>query len=111
VASRGEVWVVDLKPTEGREQRGTRPVVVVSDDALNHGRAQLVVVVPLTRTDRGIPLHVRIDPPEGGLRDTSFAMCEMVRSVSTTRLRAQWGALEKRTMAMVEDRLRIVLRL
>jgi mRNA interferase MazF len=109
VAARGEIWVVDLDPTRGREQRGTRPALVVSADQINNGPAQLVVIVPLTTTERGVPLHVRIEPPNGGVRELSFAMCEMVRSVSTARLTRSWGKVDARTMAVVEDRLRILL--
>jgi mRNA interferase MazF len=86
-------------------------VLVVSADAFNHGPAQLVVVVPLTTRDREIPLRVRIEPPNGGVRESSFAMCEAVRSISTDRLVRRWGAVEPTTVADVEDRLRILLEL
>ena len=109
MAARGEIWVVDLDPTRGREQRGTRPALVVSANQINQGPAQLAVVVPLTTTERGVPLHVRIDLPDGGARDVSFAMCEMVRSVSIERLARRWGRVDARTIAIVEDRLRILL--
>ena len=109
MAARGEIWVADLNPTRGREQRGTRPVLVVSADRLNHGPAQLVVVVPLTTTDRRIPLHVRIDPPTGGVREASFAMCEAVRSIAKERLHGRLGEVAPATLALVEDRLRIAL--
>lgn len=109
MAARGEIWVTELDPTRGREQQGTRPALVVSADPLNHGPAQLVVLVPLTRSDRGIPLHVKIDPPNGGVRGTSFAMCEAVRSVSKERLVRKWGKVDAATMHVVDDRLRIVL--
>lgn len=33
--SRGQVYMVDLNPAKGREQRGRRPVLVVSADAIN----------------------------------------------------------------------------
>jgi mRNA interferase MazF len=108
VATRGEIWVVELDPTRGRE-RGTRPALIVSTDPLNSGPAQLVVIVPLTRTDRGMPVHVRIEPPNGGVRDTSFAICEAIRSVSKDRLVRKWGKVDAPTMAVVDDRLRIVL--
>lgn len=110
-ASRGEVWYADLNPARGHEQAGERPVLIVSTDVLNHGPSGHVVVIPLTRTDRGIRLWVAIDPPEGGLRERSFAMCDSVRSISSTRLRDQQGVVGTRTMEQVEDRLRIVLQL
>jgi mRNA interferase MazF len=109
VALRGEIWVTDLDPTVGREQRGTRPALVVSADPLNTGPAQLVVLVPLTQTDRRVPLHVKIEPPNGGVRETSFAMCEAVRSVSKERLARKWGKVDADTMRIVDDRLRIAL--
>jgi mRNA interferase MazF len=111
MASRGEIWLSDLNPVRGHEQAGTRPVLVVSADGFNHGPAQLVVVVPLTTRDREIPLRVRIEPPDGGVMEPSFAMCEAVRSISTDRLVRRWGAVESTTIAAVEDRLRILLEL
>lgn len=44
---RGDVYMVDLEPTNGREQRGHRPVVIVSPDAFNQA-TQLPVVAPIT---------------------------------------------------------------
>lgn len=109
--SRGEVWLIDLNPTRGREQAGVRPGLVVSTDPFNHGPAGLVVVLPLTTTARGIPLHVPVDRPEGGVRDRSYIKCEDIRSVAKERLREYWGPVSPRTMAALEDRLRILLQL
>ena len=80
-------------------------------DAFNQGPADLVVIVPLTTTDRGIPLHVPVVPPEGGLRVPSFAMCENVRSVARERLVRRLGAVSQGTMTTAADRLRILLNL
>jgi mRNA interferase MazF len=108
---RKDVWLVDLEPVRGHEQGRKRPCVVVSDDLFNHGPAGLVVVVPLTSRERGIPLHVVVDPPEGGLRRRSFIKCEDVRSISVERLLAQSGVISDLVMRDVEDRLRILLHL
>lgn len=106
---RGEVWLVDLSPTRGHEQAGVRPAVVVSADLFNSGPAGLVVVLPMTTTRRGIPLHVRVDPPEGGVRQQSFVKCEDIRSIANERLVERWDALSLGTMALIEDRLLILL--
>jgi mRNA-degrading endonuclease toxin of MazEF toxin-antitoxin module len=42
---RGEIYFVDLEPTAGREQRGHRPVIVVSPDAFNRLTAPLVAPI------------------------------------------------------------------
>jgi mRNA interferase MazF len=110
--SRGEIWLANLDPTRGHEQAGSRPVMIVSSDMFNHGPARLVFVAPLTRTNRGIPFHVPVNPPEGGVRVRSFILCDTVRSISTDRLSGQpWGVVRAATLAEVEDRLRMLLEL
>ncbi len=86
--SRGEIWMVNLSPTVGREQSGVRPALVVSVDTFNHGPAGLVVLLPVTSRDKGIVLHVPVVPPEGGLGMRSYIKTEDVRSVAVERLGA-----------------------
>lgn len=109
--ARAEVWLADLSSTRGHEQAGRRPVLVVSEDLFNRGPAGLVIVLPMTATIRGVPSHVPVLPPEGGVKKPTAVLCEAVRSVSVERLVLRWGAVDRRTMAAVEDRLRILLRL
>ncbi|MBI3968968.1 MAG: type II toxin-antitoxin system PemK/MazF family toxin [Chloroflexi bacterium] len=108
---RGEVWLTDFDPTRGHEQAGIRPGVVVSVDTFNLGLSGLVVILPMTTTFRRNPLHVLVEPPEGGVRRRSFVMCEDIRSVARERLLERWGTLNPTTITLVEDRLRILLRL
>ena len=44
---RGEIWVVGLDPAEGHEQKGRRPVLVISPDAFNQV-TRVPVVLPIT---------------------------------------------------------------
>jgi mRNA interferase MazF len=107
--SRGEIWLVDLNPVRGHEQAGIRPGLVISVDAFNHGPAGLVVMIPVTTREKGIPLHVGIKPPQGGLEQPSFIKCEDVRSVAKERLVRRLGRVTQETLAEVEDRLKILL--
>ncbi len=107
--ARAEIWYANLDPVRGHEQAGNRPALVVSADLFNAGPAGLVVIVPLTTRDRGIPLHVPVQPPEGGLRDRSFVKCEDVRSVDVRRLARRLGIVSPETVGQVEDRLRTLL--
>lgn len=87
--SRGEIWLADLGTGRGREQSGKRPVLVVSDDAFNAGLAELVMTVPLTSKvakSKNIPAHIRVDPPEGGLKTSSVILCDQLRTISKDRL-------------------------
>lgn len=109
--ARGDVWMVDLNPTRGHEQAGIRPGLVISVDEFNHGPAGLVVMLPITTKTKGIPFHVRIDPPEGGLKLKCFIKCEEVRSIAKERLSRYLGRISINSMVEVEDRLRILLNL
>lgn len=112
--SRGEIWSADLNPIRGHEQAGDRPVLIVSTDMFNQGAADLVIVVPLTHTGRRIPLHVAVDPPEGGIDRRSYILCDAVRSIAKEHLntrRGPWGSVSPQTMAKVADTLRILLEL
>src|SRR5947209_12484507 len=108
-ASRGEIWLVNLSPTAGREQAGTRPALIISVDMFNHGAAEIVIAIPITSRAKGIPLHVGINPPEGGLAVKSYAKCEDVRSISTARLKRKLGKVSAQAIDEVDDRLRILL--
>jgi mRNA interferase MazF len=107
--SRGDIWMVELNPTRGHKQAGVRPALVVSVDTFNHGPAGLAVLLPVTSRAQGIPLHIPVDPPEGGLGMKSFIKPEDVRSVAVERFTRRLGQVSDATMAQVEDRLRILL--
>jgi mRNA interferase MazF len=85
--------------------------LVVSVDLFNRGPSDLVVVCPITKQAKGIPFHVEVSPPEGGLSFKSFVKCEDVRSIAKERLIRRTGEASKATLASVEDRLRILLAL
>jgi mRNA interferase MazF len=107
---RGEVWPAELEPTRGRGQSGERPVLIVSADRFNQGRARLVIAVPFTTRERGLPVHVEVRPPDGGLREVSFAMCEQVRSLAVDRLGPQpFGSVPAIVLDSVQHRLRLLL--
>lgn len=107
----GEVWLGDLNPTVGHEQAGERPVLILSIDAFNRSPAGLIVILPITTRLRGIPWHVLVSPPEGGLTRPSAILCEAVRSVSQQRLQHRMGVIAPATLQAVRDRLRILMNL
>ena len=44
---RGDIFAVSIEPTEGRQQRATRPVVIVSPDAFN-AATKFPIICPIT---------------------------------------------------------------
>jgi len=111
VPRRGDIWWADFSPTRGHEQRGRRPALVASDDRFNDSAADLVLLCPLTTTERpGIPWHIDVET-DSGLPQRSFVMCEQVRSASKQRLSERAGTAPSSVMREVEDRLRVLLAL
>jgi mRNA interferase MazF len=101
--------MVDLEPVVGHEQGGRRPFLLISVNQMNSSRARMAIGVPLTTTNRGSELHVRLDPPEGGLERVSFALPEMVRSISTERLGRRLGYTSGDTVEAISKRVGILV--
>jgi mRNA interferase MazF len=108
---RGEVWLVNLDPTLGREQAGTRPALIISENLFNQSYADLVIVIPITSKQKNIRSHVLIARGEGGLTMESYAKCEDVRSISKQRLMKRLGSVTKQTIENVEEKLRFLMAL
>jgi len=75
---RGEVWDLNLDPIVGREQAGSRPALILSVDLFNQGPAELVVVIPVTRTQ---------NETHHSLRPTRFAAQSGIRACGAARPR------------------------
>lgn len=91
----GEIWLFDPDPIKGNEiGKKIRPCIVISHDLMNSGSSGLIFIVPLTSVYRGIPSHVQIDPSPNGLKVTSFALCEQIRSISKERLVKKIGKIK-----------------
>ena len=109
IPSRGDIWMVNLNPTKGREQSGIRPVLVISIYLFNNSLADLVVVIPITSNKKGIPLHVCISMEETGLKTESYIKCEDVRSISKERFIEYMGSVTPSSLNEVEDKLKLLL--
>ncbi len=74
---RGDIYLVTLDPTEGREQRGHRPVLVVSPSAFNEA-TKLPVVLPITNGgDYGRRIGFAV--PITGIKTTGVVRCDQPR--------------------------------
>jgi len=104
---RGEVWWADLDPARGGEIQKTRPVVILSADALNRGR-RTVVVIPLSTGPTARPPIVVATPSAG---PGSVAACDQIRAVDKGRLTRRAGVLAGTDLRAVEAGVRSVLEL
>ncbi|MEO8580315.1 MAG: type II toxin-antitoxin system PemK/MazF family toxin [Gemmatimonadales bacterium] len=109
--SRGEIWQVSLDPTKGREQQGSRPALVISVDKFNHGPAELVIVIPVTKVNKQLPSHIFVPKGEAGLDFDSYIKVEDIRSISTERLQHCRGVVTHPRIEQVQQVLRVLLKL
>jgi len=108
---RGEVYDARLDPTEGSEQAGIRPVVIVSRDAIN-AASPVILVVPCTTYRAGrrlYPSQILLHAPDGGLDVDSVALGEQVRALATSRLGRRRGQLSTTTLTQLDRTLHIAL--
>jgi len=76
---RGDIYLVSLDPTEGREQRGSRPVLVVSPTEFNEA-TKLPVVLPITNGGefaRRLGFAVTVT----GIKTTGIVRCDQPRVI------------------------------
>lgn len=108
---RGEIWMADLGEPVGHEQGLRRPVLILNDQAWLDSAPPVITILPFTRTRRGRPTHVEVEPGRSGLKETSYAKCEDVRSISPLRLSRRFGYVDPPVLASVERTLRRLLAL
>lgn len=74
---RGDIYMVSLDPTEGREQRGHRPVLIVSPTAFNEA-TKLPVVLPIT-SGGDFARKIGFAVPITGIKITGIVRCDQPR--------------------------------
>jgi mRNA interferase ChpB len=86
---RGDIYLVSLDPTQGHEQQGTRPVLVVSPDAFN-ALTRVPIVVPITSGAafaRSAGFTVSLSG--AGTRTTGVIRCDQPRPLDLAARRAR----------------------
>ena len=107
---RGTVLLLDLDPTIGREQRGVRPCIAISDpEVVADQRFALVAVVPVTGTPGQGALYPSLRPGPSGLTKTSYALIDHIRSVDKRRVRRAFGQISRDEMNAIDEGLELFL--
>lgn len=75
--NRGDIYLVSLDPTLGHEQRGQRPVLVISPTTFNQA-TKLPVVLPITRGSE-FARRIGFAVPIAGIKTTGVVRCDQPR--------------------------------
>lgn len=90
----GEIWYANLNSTEGSEQAGFRPVVIISGNLLNQ-YLNVVIVCPITSQVKDYKGNVILSPGKtNGLKKRSEILVFHVRSLANHRLRENIGKIK-----------------
>lgn len=98
---RGDIYLVSLDPTEGHEQQGTRPVLIVSPDKFNT-LTKVPIVVPITSGGnfaRTAGFAVSLD--SAGTRTKGVVRCDQPRPIDLSARKAR--KLESLPDAIIDD--------
>jgi mRNA interferase MazF len=106
IYKRGDVYWADLNPFFGSEQGGTRPVLVLQNDAGNFFSPTLIVAPMSSQVDKrtDLPTHIVLEQVRG-LDGPSLIMLEQLKTIDKRRVRSYAGKLTKEQMAEVEAAL------
>jgi mRNA interferase ChpB len=78
---RGDIYLVSLDPTSGHEQRGRRPVLVISPDDFNR-LTNVPLVVPITSGGNFARVAgFTVSLSGAGTRTTGVVRCDQIRSL------------------------------
>ena len=103
------IYWANVDPIKGSEQSGTRPVLVISEDAVNE-YLPVVTVICLASLKKGrkiYPIETIFQPEESQLQSPSIAMAHQMRTISKNRLQGPCGFINKEA---VRERVRNIIR-
>ena len=101
----GDVVWANLDPTQGSEQAGRRPVVVVSSELYNESVPNVLIVVPVTTSERTWPTRVLLQGTGLDLERASYAMSEQPRTVDRKLLGRPSGRVDEVTLDKIRSNL------
>lgn len=103
---RGDIWMVNLPPSDSSIQSGIRPCIIVSNEQCNTF-SSVLHCVPLTSKEAKakLPTHVVIE--NDNLKVKSIAMCEQNMLIDKSKLIRKVGDLDVKTMNKIDVSLLI----
>jgi len=108
--ARGDVLLIRLPTSDGREQSGTRPAVAVQTDVAG---APMLMIAPVTSNLNAsrFPFSVQIEPSsENRLTQTSVVMIFQMRAIDKNRIVRKIGKLSAEDLEKIDAEIWKMLR-
>ena len=103
---RGQIWWLkdEVKDYSNHTQAGTRPAIIISNDAANRFSYNLTVVPCTTAEKKDLPTHIKLE-----INGPSIALVENIITVSNTNLGNYIGTCDDKIMEKVDEAIKIAL--
>ena len=103
--NRGDIYFCNLDCTQGSEQGGVRPVLVIQND-MGNKFSPTVIVAAITSSIKKthLPTHSVLEDVDG-LPKKSVVLLEQIRTLDKTRLKNKIGTLSEKTLKKVDRAL------
>lgn len=108
------IFIANLNPVKGSEQRGNRPVLVVIDEVFNQVMPVITVllITSLKKGRRVYPNEALLPKGTAGLSRDSLVLAHQIRTISKSRLEKPLGTIKETDLIeCIENALRIYLNL
>lgn len=112
---RGDVYLADVAPRSGAEQRGRRPVVILSHNGFNSTKTwRSIIVVPIStsakQAKRG-PTAIAVKAGAGGLNKESVVLCHQITTLDKGKLVKKVGRFSAEAMRQIEKGIKAAISL
>lgn len=105
---RGDIFWANLDPTQGHEQSGLRPVLVLSQNIFND-RSGTVMAVALTSQEQKAGFPLTLELTDAGLPKKSWIKISQIKTLSIKRLGKKLGRASSEELEMVIEGLNEII--
>lgn len=107
---RGDIWLVNLDPTEGHEIKKSRPAIIIQNDTGNE-YSPITIIAPVTsqKLDSVHPFEVLLTKGSSGLEKDSKALLNQIRAIDKRRLVRKLGKVNSETLYDIDEAIKISL--
>jgi len=97
----GDIYFVSLEPTIGREQRGLRPVFVISSERFSRITGTAIIAAITTGGQFAKRNGFTVDLPTTGMKTTGTVRCHQIRTLDLPARKARF--VESAPESMIEE--------
>jgi mRNA interferase MazF len=110
---RCEIYLADINPRSGSEQKGIRPVIIISHDSFNTTpNWNSIIVIPVSTSEKQIkraPTVVKLSKNDTDLEKDSFALCHQITTLDKSKLKQKLGTLSENYIKEIEKAIKYSL--